>query len=155
MTSVLFCGCNKLVEVEDEIVELSTWFFTSGVANNLITVEHSDANAIFEITVDKGCFLHIGTQGYVQTLTVNNGDTVRWQEFTPEGVYEKFEIAYVEIIAKVDDKIVGYAVIKISPENGLSFNAEIVKSAIFPKVDGQYQKVTQKQVEAKINAVKK
>ena len=155
MVSVLFCGCNKLVEVDEEMVELSVWHFTSGVANNLITVKHSDANAIFEISVDKGNLWTTGAR-YLQTVTVNNGDTVRWHEFDQELGYQYIELAYADIIVKVDDNIVGYAVVKITKvDNSLSYDAEIIKSSTFPKVDGQYQKVTQKQVEAKIKAAKK
>lgn len=155
MVSVLFCGCNKLVEVDEEMVELSVWHFTSGVANNLITVKHSDTNAIFEISVDKGNLWTTGAR-YLQTVTVNNGDTVRWHEFDQEWGYQYIELAYADIIVKVDDNIVGYAVVKITKvDNTLSYDAEIIKSSTFPKVDGQYQKVTQKQVEAKIKAAKK
>ena len=155
MVSVLFCGCNKLVEVDEEMVELSVWHFTSGVANNLITVKYSDANAIFEISVDQGNLWTTGAR-YLQTVTVNNGDTVRWHEFDQEWGYQDIELAYADIIVKVDDNIVGYAVVKITKvDNTLSYDAEIIKSSTFPKVDGQYQKVTQKQVEAKIKAAKK
>lgn len=153
MVSVLFCGCNgRIVEVDEEMVELSTWHFTSGVANNLITVNHSDANAIFEMRVDKGALLSKSSKEYDTKIIVNNGVTSRWD---PIGVVEAFESAYMDVIAKVDDNIVGYAVVRICSDNALGFSAEVVKSVTFPQVNGQYQTVTQKQVEAKIKAAKK
>ena len=156
MGIMVFGGCNgKLVEVDAEIVELSTWHFTSGVPNNLITVNHSEANAIFEISVDKGTFWVYEEQRYLQTVTVNNGETIYWHEFDTDGGWLKVEIAYANIIAKVDDNIVGYAVIKIFKNDSNWFSAEVLKSVVFPKVNDQYQKVTIKQIETKIAEAKK
>ena len=157
LVSVLLCGCTKLVEEDEEFVELSTWYFTSGIANNLIIVNHSEANSKFEMHLDKGRFWGPEGQRYVTVCTANNGDTVRWEPFDPDGSYENFELAYVDIIVRVDDNIVGYAVIKITSFEDSIWNAraEVVKAVTFPKVDNQYQKVTQKQVEVKIQVAKK
>lgn len=38
----------------DEMIELHTWFFTSGIPNNAIVFKHTDENAKFECVVDLG-----------------------------------------------------------------------------------------------------
>ena len=149
--SVALCACDgNLVEEEGTLVELSTWFFTSGVPNNLIEVKHSDPNAKFQLTADNGEFYEGGGE-WAQSVTRDNGEVATWQCFSSE-----IKLAYVDVIVRVGDDIVGYAVIKISQhaESTLSYDAKVVKSIVFPKVAGEYQKVSQKQIEAKIKAAK-
>ena len=146
----VLCACeNNPEEIDEELVELRTWFFTSGVPNNLIEVKHSDPNAEFQLTADKGAFRFDGE--WRQTATINSGELISWQSL---GIIEG---AYVDVIVTVDDNIVGYAVVKITQReiSILDYGAEIVKSVVFPKVDGEYQKVTQEKVEAKIQAAKR
>ena len=155
--SVALCACDGNVLEEDaELVELSTWFFTSGVPNNLIKMKHSDPNAVFQLTADEGEFYEGGGE-WSQTVTRNNGELATWQNF------ESIDCAYVDVIVTVDDNIVGYAVIKITyttvylPQyeaETKEYGAEVIKSVVFPKMNGEYQKITQKQVESKIQAAK-
>lgn len=148
--SVTLCACDgNIVEENAKFVELSTWHFTSGVPNNLIRVKHSNPNAKFQLTTDKGKFVEY--PDWPQTVTLDNDDIISWQ-----GLDGKIDLAYVDIIVTIDDNIVGYAVIQIvrHRENLLYYDAAVVKSVVFPQVDGQYQKVSQKQIEAKIKAAK-
>lgn len=65
--------------------------------------------------------------------------------------------AFIEIILKVNDNIIGYAVVKIlkAPDDRDNYAARIFKSALFPKVKGEYQNITKEQVEKLIGKVKK
>ena len=149
--TLAFCGCDgKLVEKDEQIVELSIWSFTSGLANNRITVRHTEENAKFELSVDYGRFWNEATNSFVKTATVNNGETVSWTDSNDVKTN-----AFIKIVAKVDDNIVGYAVVRVyQGDYTADYRAEVLKSATFPKVNNQYQEVTQAQVEEKIQAAK-
>ena len=150
LSFVALCACETdIVEEDAELVELTTWRFTSGVPNNLIEVKHSDPNAKFQLTADKGEFYEGGGE-WSQTVMRNNGELATWQSTW------EVELAYVDVVVKVDDNIVGYVVIKIMQDEVYiaDYHAEVVKSVAFPKVDGQYQKISQKQVDKKIQAAK-
>lgn len=134
-------------ELADDMIELHTWFFTSGVPNNAIVVKFSDNNAIFECIVDKGHF-GFGTD-YPKTFTAKPDDVFYWQ---PDDNIEK---AFIEIIIKNDNNIIGYAVIRILQNNGpADHTASVVKSAIFPQVDSKFQNITTEQIETIINKTK-
>ncbi len=150
---VAMCGCNdKIVEKNEEIVELNSWFFTSGIPNNAIKLKHPEENVKFELKADNGVFWIVDTQEYLQMATVNNGDTVYWHLADND---KQFEITYVDIIAKIDDNVVGYAVVKIFKDNNSSdYEAELLKSVVFPRVGGEYQQVTQDQVDERIQTAK-
>ena len=64
--------------------------------------------------------------------------------------------AFVEIILKFDNNIIGYAVVEIyTPDGyGQTFLARVLKSALFPKIDGEYQNVTQEYVKTIIERIK-
>ena len=56
------------------MIELHTWFFTSGIPNNAIIFKHTDENAKFECVVDLGQF-GFGENG-TKSTTVKAGDTI-------------------------------------------------------------------------------
>ena len=49
-----FAGCqNEIIETEiTNMIELHTWYFTSGIPNNAIVVKNTNENAIFECSAD-------------------------------------------------------------------------------------------------------
>ena len=145
-----FCGCAELIEEDKSFVELNTWFFTSGIPNNCIKVIYPDGDAQIEMSASKGVFWVTALQEYAQKAIVSSGDDVFWHN--GDAI---IDIDYVDIIVRVDNNIVGYAVIKIVKGDNFDYNAEIIKSAIFPKLNNEYQKVTQKQVEKMLQALKK
>jgi len=134
------------VEPEDMIV-LHTWFFTSGIPNNAINVNYPDEAAVFECTVDKGHFGY--EQNAPQSLTAKPGDTFYWQEFGGN-----IEQAFVEIILKIDDNIIGYAIIEIYQPSGASHSARLLKSVLFPEAGGEYQNISEEYIKAVIKHVK-
>jgi hypothetical protein len=135
------------VEVETtEMVKLHTWTFTSGVPNNAIVFKHSDENAQFECATDKGQF-GFGSDGG-QSLIAKSGDTIHWSHT------EFVEQAFVSIIVKIDDEIVGYAVVKVLINNGpADHKAEILKSVEFQKANDGFQTITIEQIQATINQI--
>lgn len=159
MGIMMLCGCNgdnwgvkndNLVEENADFVELNTWFFTSDVPNNVIETVYNEPGASFELSVDKGKFLFSIDNHYVlfQQATLGPGETIYWTTESDNII----DIAYADVIVKVRNNVIGYAVIKITNPDGspYNYNATIVKSVAFPKVNGEYQKVTQEQVEKKL-----
>lgn len=114
-----------------------------------IILKHQDENVIFECISDKG---EVG----LQSSTNQSGKKVYELHWTPGNSGDIFEQAFVDIVLKVDDRIVGYAVIELyatGPSNH-SFSARNLKSAIFPKVNGEYQNITENLVKIIIEKIK-
>ena len=215
---VSFAGCGKddesskskdgdndpqFVERETEDMVDCSWFrWDAGDSLNMqaIFLKHSDENAIFECTVDKGHFVF--WRGYndnekqhiefFKSLVLKSGDGVPFpvwpvlpDEKAPEFDYRyrllnedgfswwPYEIgpypgpsrdreikqAFVEIVLKIDNNIAGYAVVEIfetyQPDTNYSyFLARVLKSALFPKIDSEYQNVTQEYVKTVIERIK-
>jgi hypothetical protein len=64
-------------EIEADLIELHTWFFTSGVPNNVIMVKHPNENAVFECKAISGRLWLLGPR-YQKNLSVKPGDKFRW-----------------------------------------------------------------------------
>ncbi len=142
-----FLGCSTSIKEQavSDIIELHTWHFTSGVRNNAIKVQHTD-NTIFECTVDKG-YLVISNDESGKNVLIESGETIYWTPYDDE-LATWIDLAYVKIILKNEDNIIGYAIIEIkqNPNSGLNYHAEILKSIVFPKINGQYQFITDEYV---------
>lgn len=115
--------------------------------------------------------------------TVENGKTLVWtgrellKFLGSEGVesyadeLDKFGPVYVQLIAKADDHIVGYAVFRvvhtkplehIDTEEELSawesipiFGLELIESQSYPMIDGEFQKVTEEYIFRQIELCKR
>ena len=152
LTSFSFIACeNDYIEVEttNEMIELHTWYFTSGLPNNVLVVKHSNESAVFNISVDKGNFR--GNPDPVQNVTLKPNGSCNWfaNDETP------IKLAFIEVIVRLDNHIVGYAVIKIISPNGmLNHEAMLLVSQWFPKMNGKYQKISDKLVKEIIDDVK-
>lgn len=132
------------LSVED-LLELRTWQFTSGVPNNLIAFKSPKDGMTFDCTTDKGNFYQKG-----KAVTAKPGDSVSWQ---PEDGAER---AYVDIVLKNGDDILGYSVIEISKNAGDgSYSANIAIFSLFLTASGEPQKITESEVAALIEAAKK
>jgi hypothetical protein len=55
---------------------------------------------------------------------------------------------------RVEEYIIGYAVIGIKLIEQSTYNAVVLKSVLFPQVDGKYQNVSEEYVEAAIGKIK-
>jgi hypothetical protein len=64
---------------------------------------------------------------------------------------------FVDVILRADNHIIGYAVIEIlhvaTSRFGYSYHTCMLKSVSFPKVEGEYQKVSEKYVKEQIQLV--
>lgn len=134
-------GKDMLEIVTEDMIVLHTWRTTSGVPNNVILVKHSSEDAIFECVVDNGKLWLLGPQ-YEKKLSVKPNESFRWQNDTLGTNH-----AFIDIVVKIGDNIVGYAVIEVlSTTSVYAHLARTLKSAIFPKIDGEYQIITENQV---------
>ncbi len=132
-----------------DMVELSNWAVTSGVPNNKIKINFDDADAKVVLSTEKVGFWV--SNAYAKTATVSVGQGVSWNMANEGTAQEK---AYIEVRIKSGDNIVGYALIKAVKNTSSAYDATVVKSVIFPKVDGAYQTVSDAQVTEIINKLK-
>lgn len=153
-----------------------------GLPLNLSFIEKSmeDENITFDVTVSAGkCYGDIRNNKYKENkddpvaqlqsadlgdrFVIENGETIFWSDeaLLEIKAYQKGTegiCAYVDIVVKADDHIVGYAVIKIKPiragkYNGIFFVATLEKTVSFPKVEGKFQLIRQAYVEKKIESM--
>ena len=135
----------QYVEVDtDGIAVPHYWAFTSGVENNRILLKHQNSNVVFECSVDNG------------TLRGNSFVEARPNEYIAWNSGGVHGNAYIDIVIKEEDNIIGYVVIEAVEKKDKSgfFSPRVLKSALFPQIDGQYQRISQQQVLALIDKVK-
>lgn len=147
-----FAGCADsppAAEADDsEMIALDTWFFTSGVPNNKISVRAEEEDVVFYLTTDYGEFWDIANQSYAGAVTLRSGESTCWHGGQEEA---EGETGYIEVIAREDSSIAGYAVIKIVRADSLNYSATVLKSAWFLSGgDG----IMEEQVSDLINAAK-
>lgn len=149
-------------EIEvDNMVDCSSFFYCSIRSHlNPIKLKYADKNVQFNCIVDKGNFLINNSQN-VKNVTLKSGDGFHWRPYEKDenGQFTskyKVERAFVEIILKNDENIIGYAIVEMYPvgKAKLSFKAKTLKSAIFPKIEDEYQNITEYQVRSIINKIK-
>lgn len=149
-------GCkdeNNIVERDvEEIVQLENWFFSSGIPNYIIRFIYNNENTVFHCCVERGAFWVKDSQKYEKETTINAGDCLYWN---PIALNSDVKEIYVDIIMKENENFVGYVIIKIEKidETG-DYRAEVVKSTVFPKIEGKYQPITEAQVRKKIKKIK-
>ena len=144
-------GCGGIKEKDADWVGLSTWFFTSGVPNNVIEIVTDNEEAELLCTVKNEVLWGYNEQEFCKQVTLSNKDVKQtWWYKRSEDV---FSCDYVDIVAKEGEHIVGYAVIKIEPTD-FWYKAEIVKSVCFPQRFGEYQKISEEYVQGCIGQAK-
>jgi hypothetical protein len=139
------------VETED-MIDCSLFFYSVARSSigDPIELKYSDENAVFECTVDEGSFDY--GQELLKSITLKPGGGFYW---TSGPIASGTEQAFVEIILKLDDYIIGYAVVEIYQVNNLNqYTARVLHSALIPKVDGKYQNVTEEQIKIVIDQIK-
>lgn len=117
---------------------------------NGIAIELKSNNnlAKFECKTDNGSF---STSESSLTQNLEVGNILCW--YPNDGAsQENTELTIIEIIAMVNDNIVGFAIIEIE-DAGICY-ATLITSIEFPKINGKYQKITQDYVEERINTIK-
>ena len=126
-----------VVENVDDMIVTEAWYFTSGMPNNAITAKYygeEGANVIFTFSTDNGSLRNKNGEG--RTLDVGADETLYW---SPDEDTTEAQGTEIRIILKM---------LKVSAKSAVDYTAEVVKTAVFPKINGAYQKVTQAQTEA-------
>lgn len=150
--SLASCG-NIYTETEaEDMVDYSLFHYdiARSWTGYPIVLFYEEESAVFECSVDNGEF-------GLQSGTNDIGQKVYELYWFPTNDAPIFEQAFADIILKVGDKIIGYAVIEIyatAPTN-MGFKARNIKSAIFPKIEGEYQNITENQVKSIIEKIKR
>ena len=135
-----------------------------GLPLKLSVTEYDDLS--FEVSVDGGTLLlwegnkitYLGS-----SFNTGNDTTVYWTNLsqTGENDFERYmgTTAYINIVIHEEENIVGYAVVEISTndlenEPAQTYSIKLLKSISFPKVNGEYQKITAEYVAAEMEQIK-
>lgn len=133
-------GCQGSVSETNvtNMIELSTWYHTSGVPNNLIAVNSDDESLRFFCHASDGYFWN--ASGQVKEVVLVSGETVRWDDLEGYNLLDEYE-SYVDIVVKQGEQNVGYAVVQITWTDNY-YTAKVIKSVLFQKDDGEYRSVS-------------
>ncbi len=135
-----------------------------GLPLKLTTSEHP--NATFEVSVEGGTlFLWESNQiSYLESpFNAENGTTIYWTNLsrTNGNNFDRYSEseAYISIIIREEENIIGYAVVQIytndmKNEPAQNYSAKLLKSVSFPMVNGTYQKITSEYIATEIENVR-
>ncbi len=135
-----------------------------GLPLKLSTTEYDDLS--FEVSVDGGTLLFWESNKITylgSSFNTGNDTTVYWTNLsqTGENDFERYmgTTAYINIVIHEEENIVGYAVVEISTndlenEPAQTYSIKLLKSISFPKVNGEYQKITAEYVAAEMEQIK-
>ena len=154
---------DNLQYLEEEDLSLVTFivqdytYAYSSVSGTTMKFHKDDAT--FECTIDKGSFRYNGKVNY---LKVSSGENVMWcpsyiinDETSNQSIIEEVDnIAYMDVLIKIDNKIIGYIVIDMNQINSTYYKSNILVSKIFPKINGEYQNVPLDYVLERIQNIK-
>jgi len=128
-------------EIEaDGMIELRAWGELFG--HNIIVTNFEEENVIFECKAKNG-FIFSGDNIFY--WSVQSPGMSHWGGLT---YYQD----YISVVAKTENNILGYGVIEVLLSED-SATATVIKSVKFPMVDGEYQHITQSQVDMLIENV--
>lgn len=90
----------------------------------------------------------------VSNIEVAPGEGFWW--ILSEDSFNSSNRVFVDIVLKLDNRIIGYAVIELysNDTTRLNFLARTIKASLFPIINGEYQKITAIQVNSIINKIK-
>ena len=152
-------SCVKKTEIISkeylEMVEIKFPFYSgqhSSQPGIPIVFRHLEEEVSFECNIFNGSFDYYSD---IKKLTVNKDEIIYWCY----GKTKEIEYDYVEVIVRLKDKIIGYALIEINRvEDGkyskYAYETTLLKSCIFPKIDGEYQQITLQYVQDIISEIK-
>ncbi len=147
--SVILVGCsdNSVLSqynyTEDaDMIQLSNWQFTSGVANNEITVDFADSDVVVCCSSDSYGFWQ--DNSYSSSVNIAVGEAVCWN-MACSGTAGDSECIDIRLYS--GDNVVAFAVVEATLGDDGIYNATVVKSVTFTKQNGQYQNITDSQVD--------
>ena len=150
------CGCNRGTEIIEQdagnIVELSNWFFTSGVPNNVIRIVYSNEDTSFHCYVNDGVFWIESDQQYAKDAVIRTNESLYWH---PMDMNSDHRQIYVDIVMRENDHYTGYVIIEIEPDGTSGdYRAEVIKSTEYPQINGTFQSITEEQVKKRMEDFK-
>lgn len=87
-----------------------------------------------------------------KNIIIKAGEGFHWRD----GETDKDERTFIEIVLKIEESIIGYTVVEIYRNSNSNFyKAKLLKAALFPKVDNEYQQVSQEEIKTAIELAKK
>ena len=126
--------------VEEKAKFIETQYGAMSSADSVVmTMGLLDENIVFMCSVDRGVFSK--DSSLFKNLNVHSGESVRWIGQERLGDLSHVNEAFVEIILKLEQNIVGYAVVWCRGSHGFA-----IKSVLFPQIDGKYQNVSEEYV---------
>ena len=170
MFTVLFACATKnefgiLEKTDNNMVKFCGW-------GNMIAISYTRVNGI-AMTGEEGsesrCSINSGETKEAGTFlfnhrydvtsaTVESGTIIYWcfQYHDEVEVHNsEKEVVWLEFINQKDSHILGYAVVKVNRISQSYYEPEVVKAVTFPKVNDEYQTVTEEQVNLLINNAEK
>ncbi len=127
-------------------------FMASSVYGYCISVEHYNKNLKFLCSVEYGSF---GSPG-LKTVELKSGEYCVWG-FSNYMQESWDSTIYADVIAKNGEQIIGYGVIGFFKyHTGMEDKdrCKVLKFAVFPKVEGEYQTVSEDQVKKAMDEIK-
>lgn len=125
----IFVSCNSI----NNFIELSNWFESSGVFNNVIVVNYQDEEVICKFSCESGT---LGTTGYnkpICEVEAKVNQKVSWVPM-PENSIEKVSHDYITILLLKKSNVVGYAVLEVVlREDMINYQAKILNEELFKK----------------------
>jgi len=151
-------------EKDDEIVDFieedaKLVKIMHGVANfpSLeIEIRHSDKNVVFNCSTDYGLFNIIpagaGFEGHylAKNASLYRGDDVWWVGYELSWFGPWSSPVFIKMILKLENNIIGYVLIEAKPYDEIP---SVLKSVLFPKINSEYQDVSEKYVNKAIEKI--
>lgn len=167
-------------EENDAMIELTSTYWNetfSGIGGYIINLKSPlEGEAVtFTVSVDEGLISYVsttkenGSLTYVKNENVSSGTEIMWSNLISVPPFEDYpyydvETAFIDIIIKKENHIIGYAVIKIhqtSVQSEVDSNemidvyvGELMTSKVLPKLNGEYQVISEEEILDIINNVK-
>ena len=142
-----------LLEVAADLVKLSPGVMSSA-DSGIITIKPFDQNVVFACTVDNGVFGSQKEQAPAKNINAYSGDEIFWisREWLNDG--EWVTQAFIEIILKAEQNIIGYVLIEADTLSNRFYCLNVLQSVLYPQIDGAYQAVSEEYVRAAIEKIK-
>ncbi len=171
--ALVACKNTKLVwEETDSMIELETtyWTETFSISGYIINLKSPiEAQPVtFSISVDEGllAFDTINEDGerkvtFGKSDDIVSGGQIVWTNRNSAPPYENYpyydvETAFIDVIVKEENHIIGYAVIKIyrtsipsevNPNEMVQvYGGEVLASSVLPKLNGNYQVISEEEI---------
>lgn len=152
---------------DKDMIKLNSWIDTGAISTsqvNHITLTGEEGSEFVCSTSSNDAYkegnfwYYAPAVAYGTSITVSSGTTVYWSclfyDDTGMQIVEN-ETIWLEFVNRKNTDIIGYAVVRVDKISDYHYNAEVVKAVTFPKVNGEYQAVTEEQVNQLIDSIER